>query len=54
MSDPADPAGADQTSSCCAAIAELRQRAEQRATQHTQADGSEDTGTFSPDPVRDA
>ena len=50
MSDPAGLAGAEQTSSCCAAIAELRQRAEQRK----EADSGEGLGTSSPDPARDA
>jgi hypothetical protein len=54
MSDPVGPAGAEQTSPCCAAIAELRRRAEQRTTQRTEADGAEGLGTSSPDPTRDA
>ncbi|MFG3661084.1 hypothetical protein [Streptomyces sp. NPDC047706] len=54
MSDPVGPAGAEQTSPCCAAIAELRQRAEQRTAQRMQADGGEDLAVSSPDPARDA
>jgi hypothetical protein len=50
MSDSVGPAGAEQASPCCAAIAELRQRAEQRR----EADGGEGLGTSSPDPARDA
>lgn len=54
MSDPVGPAGTEQASPCCAAIAELRRRAEQRTAQHTEADGGEGLGASSPDPARDA
>jgi hypothetical protein len=54
MSDPAGPAGAEQASPCCAAIAELQQRAARRTARHIQADSGEDPVTSSPDPARDA
>ncbi|MFE1800829.1 hypothetical protein ACFW9L_32370 [Streptomyces sp. NPDC059517] len=54
MSEPAGPAGAGQTSSCCAAIDAWRQRAQQRTEQHAQADSEEDLATSSTDTVRDA
>ncbi|MFC9548511.1 hypothetical protein ACFTXK_28335 [Streptomyces sp. NPDC056956] len=54
MSDFVGPTGAEQASPCCAAIAELRRRAEQRTAQRTEADGGEGLGTSSPDPARNA
>ncbi|WP_415942019.1 hypothetical protein [Streptomyces sp. 067-1] len=51
MSELAGPAGAEQTSSCCAAIAAWRQRAEQRTEQHVSGEG---LMTPSPDAARDA
>ncbi|MEW1996962.1 hypothetical protein ACFWFH_32595 [Streptomyces coelicoflavus] len=54
MSELAGPAGAEQTSSCCAAIAAWRQRAEQRTEQHVQVDSGEGLVTPSPDAARDA
>ncbi|MFC9162141.1 hypothetical protein ACFTZ8_15100 [Streptomyces fungicidicus] len=54
MSDSVGPAGAEQAGPCCAAIAELRRRAEQRTAQRTGADGGEGLGASSPDSARDA
>ncbi|AJE83595.1 hypothetical protein ABZ929_05395 [Streptomyces physcomitrii] len=54
MSDSADLSGAEQASPCCAAIAELRLRVEQRGEQRMQEDGGEDLVASSSDPVRDA
>ncbi|MEU2900749.1 hypothetical protein ABZ690_32430 [Streptomyces sp. NPDC006967] len=54
MSEPAGPAGAEQSSSCCAAIAALRQRAEQRTEQPVEADSGEDLVPSSPGTARDA
>ncbi|CAM5594614.1 hypothetical protein [Streptomyces hirsutus] len=46
-------AGAEQAGPCCAAIAELRRRAEQRTEQHMQAGGGEDLVAPSPDLAHD-
>ncbi|MEU4980255.1 hypothetical protein [Streptomyces sp. NPDC021969] len=45
---------AEQTGSCCAAIAELRRRAAERSEQHKQADTAADLAASSSDPTRDA
>ncbi|WP_179232228.1 hypothetical protein [Streptomyces sp. CS159] len=45
---------AEQTGSCCAAIAEFRRRAAERSEQHKQADTAEDLAASSSDPTRDA
>ncbi|MEV7144533.1 hypothetical protein [Streptomyces tauricus] len=51
MSEPAGPAGAAQTSSCCAAIDAWRQRTAQRTEQRAQTDGDEGLVTPAPDPA---
>jgi hypothetical protein len=55
MSDSVgNPAAEQSASPCCAAIAELQRRVQQRAEQRLQADGDDASPAAPPEPARDA